>query len=270
MPNAAATAYGITFLLFIVVIFEAVLDHQKVGLPILISIPNGSFYYQPAGNFRQGNRVVNAPVELREISGALEIMKYQVSVRDYTICVNAGFCNKVATSHDYNLPQTGVSYLDAVAYAQWFSNLTGDIWRLPKDEEWVWAASERFSGENKLITSDDPSKRWLAEYEQQYGAQIGVPTELRSLGGYGENSRGLADLAGAVWEWTQSCMLSGELAIGDLKLAKRSEYCGVRIVEGRHRALIIDFVRNPKIGGCGAGFPPNYIGFRLVREKVGY
>jgi hypothetical protein len=38
------------------------------------------------------------------------------------------------------------------------------------------------------------------------------------------------------------------------------------VVEGRHRAVVIDFVRDASAGGCAAGVPPDHLGFRLVRE----
>jgi hypothetical protein len=43
--------------------------------------------------------------------------------------------------------------------------------------------------------------------------------------------------------------------------------CGARIAEGRHRAVVIDFVRDARSGGCAAGLPPEYLGFRLVRDR---
>jgi len=42
-------------------------------------------------------------------------------------------------------------------------------------------------------------------------------------------------------------------------------YGGVRIAGGRHRAAIIDFVRDASVGGCAVGLPPDHLGFRLVR-----
>ena len=255
------------FLITLLVYLNAKRYPEGIELPELIAIPNGSFYYHPAGSFRQGTRVVDAPMELREISGLIELMKYPVSVREYASCVKAGFCNKVAPSVSRNLAQTGVSYLDAIAYSQWFTNIMGDTWRLPKDEEWVRAASERFVTQKLSINSADPSKRWLAEYTKQHTERAGASSELRSIGGYGENSLGLVDLSGSVWEWTESCMLRGEVSVDGLTLTNKSEYCGIRIAEGRHRAFIIDFIRDPKLGGCAVGLPPNHLGFRLVREK---
>jgi hypothetical protein len=43
--------------------------------------------------------------------------------------------------------------------------------------------------------------------------------------------------------------------------------CGVRVVEGQHRAYVTDFIRDARAGGCAAGVPPTHLGFRLVRER---
>jgi hypothetical protein len=41
----------------------------------------------------------------------------------------------------------------------------------------------------------------------------------------------------------------------------------VRVVEGRHRTYISDFIRDARAGGCAIGTPPTSLGFRLVREE---
>lgn len=46
-------------------------------------------------------------------------------------------------------------------------------------------------------------------------------------------------------------------------------YCTVRIAGGLHRAAIIDFVRDPSVGGCAVALPPDHPGFRLAREPKG-
>jgi len=43
--------------------------------------------------------------------------------------------------------------------------------------------------------------------------------------------------------------------------------CGVRVVEGRHRTYVTDFIRDARGGGCAFGAPPSNLGFRLVREE---
>ena len=41
-----------------------------------------------------------------------------------------------------------VSWRDASAYASWLSRKTGRTYRLPTDEEWVFAAGSRFTDDS--------------------------------------------------------------------------------------------------------------------------
>ena len=84
------------------------------------------------------------------------------------------------------------------------------------------------------------------------------------MGSFGANSKGLADVAGNVWEWTNSCFLRVSLD-GDAERVANVN-CGVRVVEGAPRTYMTDFIRDPKVGGCAAGVPPSNLGFRLVVE----
>ena len=47
---------------------------------------------------------------------------------------------------------------------------------------------------------------------------------------------------------------------------EKAANCAVRVVEGRHRAYMIFFVKDAKGGGCSVGTPPDNLGFRLVRD----
>ena len=180
---------------------------------------------------------------------------------DYALCVADGAC-LAADPGPTDEPQTGVSWHDATAYAAWLSERTGDDWRLPTDAEWQRAAVERFA-DDALGESADFAGRWLAKYEQE--ASVEPDATLRPLGGWGTNSQGLADLAGNVWEWTVDCPVTGTLDPSGKEIS-RDDFCGARVVEGRHRAVVIDFVRDASAGGCAAGVPPDHLGFRLVRE----
>ena len=64
-----------------------------------------------------------------------------------------------------------VSYQDARAYAAWLSAKTGEIWRLPSDEEWRAAAGTRARDDALGLAKDaDPSDRWLARYDAESAA----------------------------------------------------------------------------------------------------
>jgi formylglycine-generating enzyme required for sulfatase activity len=85
------------------------------------------------------------------------------------------------------------------------------------------------------------------------------------IGSFGANENGLLDMGGNVWEWTDTCYVRSVVnARGDVTAAVSN--CGVRIVEGRHRAYMVDFVRDARSGGCATGTPPSNLGFRLVRD----
>ena len=51
-------------------------------------------------------------------------------------------------------------------------------------------------------------------------------------------------------------------------MESRTNNCGVRVLEGLHRAYMSSFVRDGKSGGCAVGTPPEHLGFRLVRDDT--
>ncbi len=92
-------------------------------------------------------------------------------------------------------PVVLVSHADALAYAAWLSELTGQSWRLPSDLEWEKAArgtdGRRFPWGNfwnpKLVNTHDAG-----------------PFDTLPVGTYpqGASPFGLLDTAGQVFEWT--------------------------------------------------------------------
>ncbi|MER3355881.1 MAG: SUMF1/EgtB/PvdO family nonheme iron enzyme [Hoeflea sp. D1-CHI-28] len=146
------------------------------------------------------------------------------------------------------------------------SEQTGQTWRLPTVLEWHRAAAER-KGDAAPDEGDlAPGERMLSQYERGVFLRGSSSPALRPRGGFGENSLGLADMGGNVWEWTNGCMENGEIG-DDGEITARDPYCGVRIAGGRHQAAIIDFVRDASVGGCAVGLPPDHVGFRLVRGR---
>ncbi|QLF92642.1 SUMF1/EgtB/PvdO family nonheme iron enzyme [Pseudomonas sp. ABC1] len=214
-----------------------------------VSIAPGAVEYQ----------VVDASgVQTEVIQRGFSIMRRQVSQAEYAACVEARAClpldGALGQAVASNLPVVGVSWLDAWSYAQWLSERTGERYRLPGYGEWVLAAAEAFVDERPQVFDDarDPAQRWLAEYAREAAREPLDPT-LRVFGGHGRNGNGLLDMAGNVWEWTDTCSGNGA-------------FCGIRIAAGRHPSELSDFVRDPISGACSVGIPPSHLGFRLVRE----
>ncbi|MEO6300420.1 MAG: SUMF1/EgtB/PvdO family nonheme iron enzyme, partial [Paracoccaceae bacterium] len=229
--------------------------------------PAGSFSYRAAGDFRVGNRVVDAPIQHNMATDRFDIMQFPVTQADYLACVTAGACRPAdAAGKAADLAVTGVNFNDATAYAAWLSHVTAQSWRLPTDPEWQSAAAERAPVEALVQTTDDPAKRWLQSYRAEAASRAVADPVLHPRGSFGVNSLGVGDLAGNVWEWTSSCFVNAKLDDSGAVL-QTSDYCGVRVIEGQHRTFLVDFVRNPVSGGCSVGLPPDFAGFRLVRDE---
>jgi formylglycine-generating enzyme required for sulfatase activity len=178
-----------------------------------------------------------------------------------------------------------VSWRDAEAYATWLSRSTGLAFRLPTDREWAYAAGSRFSIEaGPSPDGADPGRRALALYDQDAGRTAdrtgrrdpgpfdgsvvsGFGKTPQPIGTFGANEHGLLDVAGNVWEWTDTCFVRTSLdAQGTVEANVVN--CGIRLVEGRHRAYMPDFIRDARAGGCSVGTPPSAIGFRLVLDPA--
>lgn len=237
----------------------------SVALPDLIQLPPKAFSYRANGEFTQAARPVLAPMVTADVPHGLAIMKQQVTAAAYRRCVEAGACpptDRDATASDR--PAVKVNWYDARAYAAWLSRETGEHFRLPTDEEWSYAAADRVT-DNAIVKQNNPGQRALASYEFEANLTGDLDRELRPIGSFGANENGLVDLAGNVWEWTDTCF-NRQALDAEGRIVSATSYCGIRIAEGRHRAYMLDFVRDSRNGGCSVGTPPTNLGFRLVRD----
>jgi formylglycine-generating enzyme required for sulfatase activity len=233
----------------------------------VVELHSGSVAYRVNGDFTHARKQAAAPLVQINLPRSLAVMKHQVSSSDYQRCVDDGACRAldrgVVVAGDR--PAVQASWHDANGYAQWLSRKTGETWRLPTDEEWAIAAGSKFKDDGIAIDDNDPSKRWIARYEREADRAPSDPG-TRSFGTFGSNENGLQDIGGNVWEWTASCFVRRVLNDGG-KVISESPNCGVRVVEGQHRAYVTDFIRDAKAGGCAVGVPPDNLGFRLVVER---
>jgi len=242
---------------------------SPVAWPVLVELAPGDFRYSPSGEFTQAGKPANPRVGAARIDRRLSIMKDLVSAGDYQRCVDEGACkSRDSDDVEFDMPTTMVSWRDAQAYAAWLSAKLHARFRLPTDEEWTFAAGRRAPDEGQRDgAGDDPIARWMDRYARESRQQPTDPTPQR-LGSFGVNENGLADIAGNVWEWTDTCYTRAALAYDGQSPARvETVNCGVRAVEGRHRTYVSDFIRDARAGGCAAGVPPSNLGFRLVREE---
>ena len=233
------------------------------ALPEFVKLNLGEMLYQKSGEFTRSGKAVDSPRVHISLSEPIDIMKYQVTSADYQRCVDDRSCQPLEgrfTSPAADRPAVDLSWTDADRYADWLSQRTGEIFRLPTDEEWIFAAGER-------ITADERNDRG-GESDQAAStlpAYYSFSPKTFALGTFGSNRNGISDIAGNVWEWTSTCLVRGSLD-SDGAVISENANCGIRVAEGRHRAYIMDIVRDPRASGC-LGIPPAHLGFRLVHEQ---
>lgn len=238
-------------------------------LPALVVVPAGDYTFRQTGQFRIGNQIVDPPLQESTFTSDLTIMKFQVTQADYQLCVKDGECTATTVKQGTDIPQIAISYYDAATYAQWFSQKTKRNWRLPNAAEWRRAAGDKYydNALGDLDDAGDPAQRWLLEYARQVNLRDEPDLNLRPQGANGENDLGVADISGNVWEWTSTCFYNVQLDADGQTEIDRFENCLVRAVEGKHTAYITEFVRDANVGGCAAGIPPDFLGFRLILDS---
>ena len=161
----------------------------------------------PAGRFRMGCvdgidcQDASTPVhEVRIASFALS--KYEVTFEEYDR-FTAATGRKLAADRGWGLgrrPVINVSWTDAVAYAEWLSDQTGERYRLPSEAEWEYAAragsATKYSWGNQKgrnrANCNGCGSRWDGE-------------KTAPVGSFSPNAWGLHDMHGNVSEWVQDC-----------------------------------------------------------------
>ena len=99
-------------------------------------------------------------------------------------------------------PVVGVTWQDAVDFAKWLSQVTGEEYRLPTEAQWEAASRGGLTGQPFPWGNQPPEngQRFLANYNpnpyDREGFRFSAP-----VGSFPPNGYGLFDMAGNVAEW---------------------------------------------------------------------
>ena len=213
---------------------------------------------------------------------------HEVCVSDFSIgkyaVTNAQFKkfmpqHNSGTSEGLNLdedrqPVVNVSWEDAVAYAKWLSEKTGQAYRLPTEAEWEYAAragtkTSRFWGDNPdeactyANVADMTAKKFHPHWTTFFcddGYAVTAP-----VGSFKPNAYGLYDMLGNVWQWSEDIYNSeayGKLPKDNPVYEGQGEY---RVMRGGGWSNGPLGIRSSHRVGLSPDFGHHALGFRLVK-----
>jgi formylglycine-generating enzyme required for sulfatase activity len=245
--------------------------------PKMVVIPAGRFRM---GDIQGGGASDEKPVHRVSIK-QFAMGKYEVTVGEYLRFVQATGTHapewqekgseyniRTGTDNHYkklgsaltneNHPIVGISWDDAVAYAEWLSQQTGKEYRLPTEAEWEYAA--RAGTDTKYWWGNDIGSNKANCYEDYCGDRFEYTSPI---GSFTANPFGLYDTVGNVWEWTCS--------------KYENEYSGKekRCISKNHARLPVvrggSWFNGPRDVRAASRFRgsrdgrSSYVGFRLAR-----
>lgn len=244
--------------------------------PEMVSLPGGRFRMGELGDVG-----LSYERPIREVTIApFALGKYELTFLEWDACHADGFCQKQPDDLGWGRgfhPVINVSWLDAQQYVTWLSRKTGQVYRLPSEAEWEYAARAGTEtsypwGESQASTCDYANAldivghnlrpNWFWSVYCIDGYAFTAP-----VGSYPPNAWGLYDLQGNVWEWVQDCWhndytgapLDGSAWISGGDCSKRANRGGGW---GNHpRTLRVAKRDADSATGYGDAF-----GFRVVRE----
>ena len=184
--------------------------------PKLLKVPAGSFELRNAP-WGPGHPHDEGFFYLVTFSDSFDIGKYEVTVREWGLCVLDGKCADVPSSRENkeSYPVTDVTWSQASSYTKWLTEKTGFKYRLPSNAEWEYAARAGLGMNRYFDIPMDELCQYANTFDQSVLSEFPVQdeltpcddgfTELAPIGSFTPNLFGLHDTIGNVSEWTEDC-----------------------------------------------------------------
>lgn len=224
--------------------------------PVLVSLP--------AGGFIMGSNTgdpTEKPAHRVSIRSAFAIGKYEVTVDQWKVCVEAGGCPKLSDNNPGNTPVRDVSWDDAQQYVKWLSSTTGKPYRLPTEAEWEYAArggtSTRFWWGEQMRTGNANCKDCGNPWSEDGPAAVGS---------FAANPYGLHDVNGSVWEWVSDCWHTSYRGAPSDERSRDAPSCRERVIRGGSWRDGASYMPSSTRFKYGASVRHSQNGFRVARD----
>jgi formylglycine-generating enzyme required for sulfatase activity len=163
--------------------------------PEMIVIPAGEFIMGSPAN-EKGRFHGEDPQHRVVFRMPFAVSKFEVTFDQWDACFTMGGCTQVSDGGfgRGTRPVINVTWNEAREYANWFSQMTGQTYRLLSEAEWEYAARADTTGPYSF--GDDEA---ALDEHAWYSANSGGKTH--PVGKKKPNAFGLHDMHGNVWEW---------------------------------------------------------------------
>jgi len=236
----------------------------------------------PAGNFRQGSRDREPlasnnemPWHLVNIERPFAIGVTEITFEEWDACVAEGGCSHSPPDNGWGRgkqPVIMVSWNDAQEYVDWLSEKTRQVYRLPSESEWEYAAR---AGQTTAWPGGTPET--LCEFANIAGAETdfrwrvedcndGKALGTLPVGTLRPNGFKLYDVIGNVAEWTEDCMNLSYLDAPTDGSAWNRGICSSHMTRGGSWVTGMRESRLPARFNSDSGDRNDFTGFRVVRE----
>ncbi len=243
------------------------LSNASVSSPIGLTFKDCNFcpslVVVPKGEFTMGSNEHphEKPAHKVKIPSPFAIGQYEVTIEEWDRCVDAGACHyRPEHNGSPKQPVGNLSWDDANAYLKWLSEKTGQIYRLPSEAEWEYAAR---AGTGKRFWWGDEAGSGKANCSD---CGSGTNGQVAAVGSYKPNPFGLYDTAGNIAEWVQDCWNESYRGAPAGSSAWVKGNCSLRSLRGGSFGNKSTYIRSSARFRYDSDVRYEANGFRVLRE----
>ncbi|MFQ5561694.1 MAG: formylglycine-generating enzyme family protein [Nitrospinota bacterium] len=172
-----------------------------------------------------------------------------------------------------NCPVENVSLFDILSFLKALNSQTGREYRLPTEAEWEYAARNggekvRFGTGKNTLSPKGANFNADPNFQEKYSRAGSKSNGTVAVGTFLPNKLGLYDMAGNVWEWSNSRFTGGfygQKKVNNPSVLKEGEFVVIRGGGWQDKPINL---RNSRRSRVAPGFKSSDLGFRLAVTKL--
>ena len=220
----------------------------------------------PRGAFVMGSDLLPAekPKHPVFIKKPFAMSQFEITFDNWEACLAERGCTHNPHDHNWGRGRQPIMNIDfhmAEGYAKWLSKKTGQIYRLPSEAEWEYAAR---AGSTTAYWFGDDEKDGKINCRNCSGA---VPGHRNApVGQYDPNPFGLYDMHGNAYEWVSDCWVPHYKGAPRDGAPRLDGNCDIRVIRGGSWYYYSRQSRSSSRAKNPAAVKSYWLSFRVVRE----